>query len=61
MFVYVEKVYDMEFQVKMLVSKANPSRFVIENVKSVGQVAVDSVEVTRLSSKVCTSAVLSIT
>ena len=61
MFVYVERVYNEEFHVKMFVSKADPSRLVIENVKSVGQVAVNSVELTARSENVCTSAVLSIT
>ena len=59
--VYVEKVYNAAFQEKILVSKAVPSRFVIVNKKSVGQVAVNSVELTSSSRKVCTFDVASIT
>ena len=45
----------------MFVSKAVPSRFVIVKVKSVGQVAVSSVELTFESKKFWTLAVASIT
>ena len=44
----------------MFVSKGFPSCFVIVKVKSVGQFAVDSVEVTSISEKVCTFAAASI-
>ena len=60
-FEYVEKVCAEESQVKMFVSKAVPSRFVIVKVKSVGQVAVSSVELTFESKKFWTLAVASIT
>ena len=44
----------------MFASKGSPSRFVIVKVKSVGQFAADSVEVTSRSEKVCTFAAASI-
>ena len=58
---YVEKVCADEFQVNRLVSKADPSLFLTVNVKSVGQVAKVSVELTDESKKVCTFLVASIT
>ena len=45
----------------MFVSKAVPSLFVIEKVKSVGQISDNSVEVTNRSEKVWTFAAASIT
>ena len=44
----------------MFASKGSPSRFVIVKVKSVGQIAADSVDVTSRSVKVCTFAAASI-
>ena len=44
----------------MFASKGSPSRFVIVKVKSVGQFAADSVDVTSRSEKVCTFAAASI-
>ena len=51
---YVESFYVTAFQVKIFVSMADPSRFVIEKAKSVGQLAVKSVELTNLFEKVYT-------
>ena len=44
----------------MFASKGSPSRFVIVKVKSVGQFAADSVDVTSRSEKVCTFTAASI-
>ena len=58
---YVEKVCAAVFQVKMFVSNAVPSRFMIVKVKSIGQIPDISVELTLLSKKIWTLTVSSIT
>jgi len=59
--VYVDKVYAAASHVKIPVSNADPFWVVIVKVKSVGQLAVFSVEVTAESKNLCTFGTASMT